>query len=200
MQRPLEATRISKRFGRKLVLDEVSLGVAAGEAVAIVGENGAGKTTLLRVCAGLTAADGGHVRTDGRVGYCPQVPGVLDLLTVDEHLALFAPALGLTREVAVADGRRLLAELGLPPGERAQARHLSGGARQKLNLALALLGDVRVLLLDEPYQGFDHGAYVSFWEHVERWKAERRAVVVVTHLLADASRVDRVVELAIGGR
>ena len=62
---------------------------------------------------------------------------------------------------------------------------------------MALLGDARVLLLDEPYQGFDHGAYVSFWEHATRWRAEGLAIVIVTHLLADTTLVDRVVELTI---
>jgi ABC-type multidrug transport system ATPase subunit len=118
-------------------------------------------------------------------------------LSPDEHLALFAPALGLSREGGLVEGRRLLGELGFPVDDRAQARRLSGGARQKLNLALALLGDARVLLLDEPYQGFDHGAYVNFWEHVARWRARGIAVVIVTHLLADSGLVDRVVELAI---
>jgi ABC-2 type transport system ATP-binding protein len=75
------------------------------------------------------------------------------------------------------------------------SRELSGGMRQKLNLSLALLGSPRVLLLDEPYQGFDYGAYVNFWEHVETWRRGGLAIVVVTHLLAERSRVDRVVEL-----
>jgi ABC-2 type transport system ATP-binding protein len=193
----LDATAIGKRFGRKVVLDGASVSVRAGEAVALVGENGAGKSTLLRICAGLIAPDSGNVTAQGRVGYCPQEPGLVDLLTTDEHLALFAPGLGLPCEQAARDGRRLLSELAFPAEDRSQARRLSGGARQKLNLALALLGDARVLLLDEPYQGFDHGSYVSFWEHVERWKAEGRAVLIVTHLLADAALVDRVVELSI---
>src|SRR6266704_1482210 len=77
------------------------------------------------------------------------------------------------------------------------ALELSGGARQKLNVALALLGDPPILLLDEPYQGFDRGAYINFWDHVQVWRAEGRAVVVVTHLLAELDRVDRVVELSI---
>jgi len=81
--------------------------------------------------------------------------------------------------------------------DHSPTRQLSGGARQKLNLALALLGSPNVLLLDEPYQGFDLGAYVSFWDHVSRWKSEGLAVVIVTHLLTDRSLVDRVVELAI---
>jgi ABC-2 type transport system ATP-binding protein len=193
----LEVSGVRKRFGRKLVLDDLSLTVSSGEAVAVVGENGSGKSTLLRVCAGLIRPDRGRVSVGARVGYCPQDPGLFDLLTADEHLALFAPALGLARGQALRDGRRVLAELAFPVAERSQARHLSGGARQKLNLALALIGDASLLLLDEPYQGFDQGAYVSFWEHVARWRADGVAVVIVTHLLTDAAFVDRVVELTI---
>jgi ABC-type multidrug transport system ATPase subunit len=76
------------------------------------------------------------------------------------------------------------------------AKAMSGGTRQKLNLALALLGDPDVLLLDEPYQGFDHGTYVDFWAHVDSWRRHRKAVAVVTHMLAELWRVDHVVELA----
>jgi ABC-type multidrug transport system ATPase subunit len=193
----LEATAIGKRFGTKVALRDASLTMRAGECVAIVGENGSGKTTLLRICAGLVRPTSGEVIVRGRVGYCPQEPGLFDLLSAHEHIALFAPALGLSREAALHDGRRLLEEFGFPTEDRSQARHLSGGARQKLNLALALLGDARLLLLDEPYQGFDHGAYISFWDHVGRWKTEGLAVVVVTHLLTDTNYIDRVIALTI---
>jgi ABC-type multidrug transport system ATPase subunit len=193
----LEACGVSKSYGHRLVLDNVSLAVQAGESVAIIGENGAGKSTLLRICAGLMRPDHGRVNVAGRLGYCPQQPGLFDLLSADEHLALLAPALGLSRAEAIREGHRLLAEFAFPIAERTPTRHLSGGARQKVNLALALLGRPSVLLLDEPYQGFDHGAYVSFWEHVARWSAEGLGVVVVTHLLADRALVDRVVELSI---
>lgn len=194
----LDAGPITHSYGSRLVLDRVSLSVASGEAIAIVGENGAGKSTLMRICAGLIRPDLGEVRLGGRVGYCPQIPGLFDLLNADEHLSLFAPAVGLSNDRVRRDGRTLLAELGFPIADcRAPTRALSGGARQKLNLALALLGGARVLLLDEPYQGFDHGAYVSFWEHVAGWQADGLAVVVVTHLLTDLTLVDRVVELTI---
>jgi ABC-2 type transport system ATP-binding protein len=196
----LDAVAITHSYGRKLVLDRVSLTVRAGEAVAIIGENGAGKSTLMRICAGLIRPDGGELQVRGRVGYCPQVPGLFDLLNADEHLLLFGPALGLSKAQVVREGRTLLGELGFPVDDRSSTRYLSGGARQKLNLALALLGGARVLLLDEPYQGFDRGAYVSFWEHVAGWRAVGLAVVVVTHLLTDLSLVDHVVELTIPGR
>jgi ABC-2 type transport system ATP-binding protein len=183
----LAASGIRKRFGRRLVLDGASVEVHAGEAVALTGENGSGKTTLLRICAGLLAPDEGTVRRSGRVGYCPQEPGVFDHLTVAEHLELFG---------GVAQGTRLLTELRLPLDRRTVTRALSGGSRQKLNLALAVLGNPQVLLLDEPYQGFDLGSYVDFWEHVRAWRDEGRGVLVVTHALTDLDRVDRVVELS----
>jgi ABC-type multidrug transport system ATPase subunit len=193
----LAASGVGKRYGRKLVLADAALSVRGGEAVAVIGENGAGKSTLLWICAGLVRPDRGEVSIRGRVGYCPQEPGLFDLLSADEHLALFAAGLGLSRRDALERGHELLAEFAFPIHDRSPTRQLSGGARQKLNLALALLGSPSILLLDEPYQGFDHGAYISFWEHVSRWKFAGLAVVVVTHLLADTSLVDRVVEMAI---
>jgi ABC-type multidrug transport system ATPase subunit len=187
---------VSKRYGRHAVLDHVDLDVDAGEAVALIGENGAGKSTLMKICAGLLAPDAGSVTIDGVLGYCPQDPGLLDLLNAEEHIVLFGRAHGLGRADALARGRALLGELGFPLERTEQSRQLSGGSRQKLNLALALLGGQDVLLLDEPYQGFDHGTYVSFWHHVDRWREEGKAVLVVTHMLAELHRVDRVVELA----
>ncbi|HEX5195344.1 MAG TPA: ATP-binding cassette domain-containing protein [Solirubrobacteraceae bacterium] len=192
----LTASGLHHSYGARKVLRDVSLTVRVGERIAIVGENGAGKTTLMRICARLLAPDAGTLEIDGRVGYCPQIPGLHDLLTPDEHLALFSPALGLTREQGIARGRELLAEFGFPGGDHgAQIRHLSGGCQQKLNLTLALLGGARLLLLDEPYQGFDHGSYMNFWDHVARWSRQGIAVIVVTHMLADLDLVDRVVSL-----
>jgi len=195
MTAALHARSISKRYGSRIALTRVDLAVEAGEAVALVGENGSGKSTLLRICAGVLRPDTGTVTVRGRVGFCPQDPGVLDRLGADEHLALLGGAFGLDRADAVRRGRDLLADLHFPVGDNTPAIHLSGGNRQKLNVALALLGDPDVLLLDEPYQGFDHGTYVDFWQHVGRWRDLGKAVVVVTHLLADRKLVDRVVDL-----
>jgi ABC-2 type transport system ATP-binding protein len=191
----LTVTGVSKRFGRRAVLETASLQAVAGQAVAIVGENGAGKTTLLRICAGLLVPDAGTVEVRGRIGYCPQDPGVLDLLTADEHLELFGRAMDLPPEEALLAGHQILAGLRFPVGDTTVAGRLSGGNRQKLNLTLALLGEAGVLLLDEPYQGFDYGTYVNFWDLVDAWRQAGRVVVVVTHMLAELSRVDHVVEL-----
>jgi ABC-2 type transport system ATP-binding protein len=193
----LRVVGVSRRFGRRQALSDASLHVGPSEVVAVVGENGAGKSTLLQICAGLLRPDGGELAIRGRVGYCPQDADLFGLLTADEHLALFAPALGLTRRDARREGRTLLAELGFVDDAPVVVQELSGGACQKLNLALALLGGPSLLLLDEPYQGFDRGAYVSFWEHVARWRQQGCATVIVTHLLPDLVEVDRVIELRV---
>ncbi len=191
----LRVEQVSKRFGAITILDGVDLTVARGEVVALTGENGAGKTTLMRICAGLERADGGDVTVDGPIGYCPQIPGLFELLTADDHLVMFGRGAGIGRTESLERGHRILEEFDYPLHERTVTRHLSGGTRQKLNLALALLSDPTVLLLDEPYQGFDRGTYVNFWDHCKVWRDEGRAVVVVTHMLAELERADRVVEL-----
>jgi ABC-type multidrug transport system ATPase subunit len=178
------------------VLDQVDLAVDGGEVVALTGENGAGKSTLLRICAGLIRADAGKVTVDGRLGYCPQTPGLFELLTADDHLVMFGRGAGLGRAESLRRGHEILEEFGYPLHEQGVIRDLSGGTRQKVNLALALLPDPTVLLLDEPYQGFDRGTYVNFWDHCKVWRDAGKAVVVVTHMLAELGRADRVVELA----
>ena len=192
----LLASGVSKSYGRAHILEHVDLAVRPGEVVALTGENGAGKSTLLKICAGVLKADSGSIHVTGHTGYCPQSPGLFELLTADEHLVMFGRGLGLSRSESIARGHRLLDEFGFPTRRPTATRDMSGGTRQKLNLALAALGDPDLLLLDEPYQGFDRGTYVNFWDHCATWRGEGKAVVVVTHMLAELGRADRVVELA----
>ena len=195
----LRARRVGKRYGRRWVFRDVDLTVRAGQAAAVVGANGCGKSTFLRICAGLISPTQGEVVVNGTVGFCPQDGGTVDFLTPDEHFRLVGAGRRLTKAAATAAGTALAAELQWAP-DATTARHLSGGTRQKLNLTLAALGDPDVLLLDEPYQGFDRGSYLDFWHQVWRWRAEGKAVVVVTHLLDQLDRVDMVVDLTEGGR
>jgi len=187
----LTVTGLGKSYRRRPVLRDVGLQAHPGQIVAVTGENGSGKTTLLRICAGLETADTGTVHRRSGAGYCPQEPALFDLLTPAEHLALFASG----RAEAATEGRELLASLGVPLQARTLVRDLSGGARQKLSLALALLGRPGLLLLDEPYQGFDQGSYLDFWHHAGAWRSQGRAVVVVTLLLTELHRADQVLEL-----
>ena len=191
----LQALGITKRYGRRTVLDGVDLTVRAGEIAAVIGANGCGKSTFLRICAGLVTPDQGEVRVRGRLGFCPQDGGTSDFLVPDEHFALIGAGRGMPRSAARDTGRERARELGWDASGRTQARHLSGGTRQKLNLVMAGLGEPEVLLLDEPYQGFDRGTYLDFWQQVWRWREAGVAIVVVTHLLNQLDRVDRVLDL-----
>jgi ABC-2 type transport system ATP-binding protein len=193
----LLATDIVKRYRNRTVLDGVTFSLNPSEVVAVVGENGCGKSTFLKICSGVLRPDEGSVVRNGRVGYCPQDPGLLPHLTIDEHLVCFGAGLGLSPAKAIKRGRKHLQALGTKDHEGVSS-HLSGGTRQKLNLTLALLGNPDVLLLDEPYQGFDQGTYVNFWELVEGWKQKGKAVMVITHLLSELNRADRVIDLTRG--
>lgn len=191
----LRLTDVSKRYGRRDVLRNVSLEVHAGESVAVVGANGCGKSTLLKICAGTSKPTSGTVERVSHVGYVPQSGGTADFLTPAEHFQLFAAARAGSRKRGSATGVRLAAALGWRPQPGQPASHLSGGTRQKLNVVLGELSRPELLLLDEPYQGFDHGAYVDLWTQIDRWRDTGTAVLIVTHMLGELDRVDRVVEL-----
>ena len=180
------------------VLKGASLEVRAGELIGLVGENGSGKSTLMQIVVGLLKRDGGEVERPARLGYCPQVPMLWDKLTADEHFELFARAYGLdekARERAVAG---LLAELQFAKYRGYRVEELSGGTRQKLNLALSLMHEPRLLLLDEPYAGFDWETYLRFWEMSERRRDSGMGILIVSHLLAERERLDRMYELCEG--
>lgn len=191
----LSARGIGKRYGRRHVLRGVDLDVHAGEVAAVVGANGCGKSTFLRILAGIASPDTGHVAVDGSLGYCPQDAGTSDFLSPDEHFVLVGAGRGLARGRARDDGRGHARALRWAQPDACAAGRLSGGTRQKLNVVLAALGDPDILLLDEPYQGFDRGSYLDFWERVWMWRDAGKAVVVVTHLLDRLDRADTVLDL-----
>jgi ABC-type nitrate/sulfonate/bicarbonate transport system ATPase subunit len=200
-RRPLlRATGISKRYGRRTVLSDVHLTVRSGEVAAVVGANGCGKSTFLRICAGLVSPDSGEVVVDGRLGFCPQEGGTYDFLRPDEHFVLVGAGSDWSRRRSRAAGMAGAADLDWDAATPTLARHLSGGTRQKLNLVLAGIGEPAVLLLDEPYQGFDQGAYLDFWQQVVRWRERGAAVVVVTHLLSHLHLADTVLDLTAAER
>jgi ABC-2 type transport system ATP-binding protein len=191
----LRLTGVGKRYRRQTVLDGIDLTVRGGEVAAVVGANGCGKSTLLRICAGLTRPTSGTVHRCRRVGLVPQDGGTAGWLTAAEHFTLFGAAAGLPPRRARSTGEHLATRLAWRPRRDQRAQQLSGGTRQKLNLVLGELHSPDLLLLDEPYQGFDQGSYLDFWQQVFAWRDAGRAVVVVTHLLHDLQNVDHVLDL-----
>lgn len=202
----LRVTGVRKSFHRGIpprrrtidVLNGVDLEVGSGELVGLVGENGSGKSTLMQIIVGLLKRDAGEIDRPERLGYCPQTPMLWEKLTVDEHFELFARAYDLddeSREAAVAG---LLEELQFGRYRSYRIEELSGGTRQKLNLALSLMHEPDLLLLDEPYSGFDWETYLKFWEMSQRRRDAGMAILIISHLLAERERLDRIFELCEG--
>ncbi|MFF5157769.1 ABC transporter ATP-binding protein [Streptomyces sp. NPDC000348] len=183
----LRVVGVRKSFGSRQVLRGVSFEARAGQLVGIVGENGSGKTTLLRILSGDLRPDDGHVDLVGTRGYCPQHPVLDEELTMRQHLRLFQVAYRLPspgRALRLIDGLSAAGYLDTP------VKVLSGGTLQKLNLVLALMHDPDVVLLDEPYQGFDWETYLRFWDLAQELKDRGRTVIVISHLAHDTERLD----------
>ncbi|WP_107472674.1 ABC transporter ATP-binding protein [Streptomyces sp. 3214.6] len=182
-------------YRRCTVLRGVDFDLRPGALVGIVGENGAGKSTLLRILSGELRPSRGTVRHVGRFGYCPQHPVLNDAFTVRQHLEFFQTAFGLAD---LRHAEEVMETLGFAEYADVRAGVLSGGTRQKLNLTLALMHDPQVLLLDEPYQGFDWDTYQRFWDLAARLRDAGRSVLVVSHLAYDAERLDELWQMKDG--
>ena len=198
----IEALHVAKSFGRRGVLKDVTFGIRQGEIVGIAGENGAGKSTLLKILVGLLAPTAGEVAINGSAGYCPQEMLVFETLTVRENFRLFAAAYGLDQTKRAAPWEEaeneLLERFRFHQYQNTLVSHLSGGTKQKLNLSLALLHSPDVLILDEPYSGFDWETYLRFWEFAAELRSQGRSVLIVSHFVYDRSKFDALFELADG--
>jgi ABC-2 type transport system ATP-binding protein len=196
---PAVATGVTKRFGDRVALRDVSVDVEPGELLAIIGPNGAGKTTLLSILAGILRPDAGELGRPAReVGWVPQQAAVYGKLSVRENLKLFARL----EKVPDADTvvARMLEQTGLSDRADDELGTLSGGNRQRVNIAVGLLSDPPVLLLDEPSSSLDPRQRERLWEFVDaRAHANGTAVIFTTHNVAEAERwADRVLVLADG--
>ena len=162
----LAARSVSRRFGRVIALEPIDLELRSGEAVALVGPNGAGKSTLMSILAGALKASEGQITVTGsaKVGWLPQRPAHYGRLTAHENLVLFARLEQM--DDANQAAARMLERFSLPSDRL--STHLSIGNRQRLSLAIALLGDPNVLLLDEPTASLDPRQRALLWREAQR--------------------------------
>jgi len=196
----LAARGVTKRFGSRAALAEVSFELHAGELVAVIGPNGAGKTTLLSILAGIASADEGTVvsRPDGgRIGWVPQQPAIYSKLSVDENLRLFARLEKIADPEAMVT--RMLKQTGLEDRADDEVGKLSGGNQQRVNIAIGLLCEPVALLLDEPSSSLDPHQREVLWDFIGALAGRGTTVVYSTHNVAEAERyADRVLVLVEG--
>lgn len=194
----LAVTEVGHRFGERWALRGVSFEVAPRETVAIIGPNGAGKTTLVSIIGGaLQPTEGSVSRPPRDIGWVPQQSAVYGKLTVRENLALFARLERLPDPDAAVE--RMLDQTGLRDRADDEVGELSGGGRQRVNIAVGLLSDPDVVLLDEPSASLDPRQRARLWEFVGTLARSGAAVLFTTHDIAEAERyADRVLVLADG--
>lgn len=205
----IEMTSVSKCFGPVQALHEVSLTVAPGEMIGLIGHNGAGKSTLFKLMLGLLPASAGTVRIGGvdpasadfrqvrrRIGYLPETFVSYDNLSGLEVLQLFADL----KKVPRADCAGVLELVGLGDAGRRRLHGYSKGMRQRLGFAQVLLGEPRLIFLDEPTNGLDPEGIAEFYALLRKAQGRGATIVITSHILAEIQdRVDRLAILQ-GGK
>jgi ABC-2 type transport system ATP-binding protein len=196
----LKAEGLVRRYGEREALRGVSFTARRGELVAVIGPNGAGKTTLLSILAGIQDPDEGRISsTADEVGWVPQQPALYSKLTVAENLALFSHLERCPDTAATVERMLDLSDLRDRAGD--QVGRLSGGNRQRVNIAIGLLAEPGVLLLDEPSAALDPRQRERLWDFILRLAGGGTSVVFATHNVQEAERyAQQVVVLADGER
>lgn len=204
----IEVKGLTKRFGTKTVVDNVTMTVRTGEIVGFLGPNGSGKTTTIRIVCGLLTPDSGEGRvlgydllTEGlkikrEVGYMTQRFSFYEDLSIEENLQFVARLYELKPVQHYVD--RALDELGLSSRRKQLAGTLSGGWKQRLALAACIMHKPKLLLLDEPTAGVDPKARREFWDEIHRLAADGLTVLVSTHYMDEAERCHRINYISYG--
>jgi ABC-2 type transport system ATP-binding protein len=202
---------VSKRYGSKPIIHDISFDVRKGEIVGFLGPNGAGKTTTMRMVAGFTTPTSGRITVAGydmtsqnldaarKLGYLPEHPPLYDVLDVSTYLRFVAKAKGVPRAALATDLERVISACKLEEVVKREIYKLSKGYRQRVGLAQALLGKPEVLLLDEPTAGLDPGQ-IHETREVIRSFGKDHAVLISTHILPEVTLICQRVAIIYHGR
>ncbi|WFO75472.1 ABC transporter ATP-binding protein [Desulfurococcaceae archaeon MEX13E-LK6-19] len=192
----LVVDNIVKKYNDKIVLENVSFSVEENTIYSLLGPNGAGKTTLLSIITGIVLPTSGEVKIYGRdpkdpdtrriIGYCPQEPAVYEELTGYENLLFYARLYGIDESSAKQRIHELLETFGLKEHSNKLVGKYSGGMKKRLSLAIALLPDPKILILDEPTTGMDPGIRRETWDLILDLKKKGKTIILATHYMEEA--------------
>jgi ABC-2 type transport system ATP-binding protein len=194
----LEVRKICKSYGKKQVLHDLSFGIQAGEVYGLLGPNGAGKTTMISILCGLIKADRGTVTMNGQnassasrslIGVAPQENIFYKSLTCEENLRFFGRLYGLSNQACRKQAQNCLELVGLSDRAKSIAENLSGGMQRRLSMAIALVHQPQLVVLDEPTTGLDIEARYEIWELIRKLCGQDTAILLTTHMLEEAERL-----------
>ncbi len=194
----LEVRKICKSYGKKQVLHDLSFGIQAGEVYGLLGPNGAGKTTMISILCGLIKADRGNVTMNGQnlssasrslIGVAPQENIFYKSLTCEENLRFFGRLYGLSNQACRKQAQNCLELVGLSDRAKSIAENLSGGMQRRLSMAIALVHQPQLVVLDEPTTGLDIEARYEIWELIRKLCGQDTAILLTTHMLEEAERL-----------
>ena len=207
----IELRGLCKRFGKKVAVDNIDLDVREGELFGLLGVNGAGKTTTIRMLCCLSRPDGGDAKICGHsivtdstevkhiIGISPQETSVAPNLTVRENFEFIAGVYGADSAAARRRADEMIARFDMQSVENSRAKTLSGGWQRRLSIAMALIGQPKVLFLDEPTLGLDVLARRELWNHIKGMKGNI-TMVLTTHYLEEIEALCDRVAVMVNGR
>ncbi|WP_225047861.1 ABC transporter ATP-binding protein [Lacticaseibacillus kribbianus] len=204
----MNLNHVVKRFGKQTVLQGVDLTVQAGEIVGLIGPSGAGKSTVIKTALGMEVADGGSATVLdtqmpnrallGRIGYMAQDDALYSTLSGRENLTFFGRMKDVGKNALAPAIAHVAAVVDLTPDLDKRVAGYSGGMKRRLSLAIALLGDPELLILDEPTVGIDPALRRKIWRELDAVRDAGRGVLITTHVMDEAELVDRVALLLDG--
>ena len=198
----IQLSGVKKSFGPKEVLSAVDLTVNTGEIVGLIGPSGAGKSTAIKVMLGMEKADAGQAlvlgqvmpkrKLLGQIGYMAQTDALYENLTALENLRFFGKLKGLGNQQLAKEIEHLATVVELSGALKQRVASFSGGMKRRLSLALALLGQPDLLILDEPTVGIDPALRQKIWAELAKLKAAGTSILITTHVMSEAELTDRV--------
>jgi ABC-2 type transport system ATP-binding protein len=203
MDSTIKVEQVSKSFGKKTVLNNVNLTIEKGQLFGLIGPSGAGKTTLVKMIVGMEKADTGSIQVLAKqmpnlsllqeIGYMAQADALYGELTGEENLKFFASLFGLNKEAQQKRMTYVANLVNLTDDLKKRVAAYSGGMKRRLSLAIALIQDPKILILDEPTVGIDPELKLSIWKEFLRLKnEEQKTIIVTTHVMDEAVKCDYV--------
>ncbi|MDF7636795.1 ABC transporter ATP-binding protein [Leuconostocaceae bacterium ESL0958] len=209
MKEVIKLEKIAKSFGNHQVLKDVDLSLSTGEILCLLGPSGAGKSTVINITLGVEKADGGtaYVFDEvmpkrellGKLGYMAQSDALYESLTARGNLTFFAEMRGIAKDQLAAEIERVTDIVSLTDALDQEVSGFSGGMKRRLSLAISLLGNPELMILDEPTVGIDPALRRQIWSELYKMRDQGHAILVTTHVMDEAELVDRV-GLLMGGR